>query len=77
MTHQRMNTIGDTTVIPNNLLRTFWHHQPKTDSNTSVDGGYQHGLHLPGQEGDNTYYVWDDPELIHPRYYYLEHNKKL
>ena len=77
MTHQRMNTIGDTTVIPNNLLRTFWHHQPKTDSNTSVDGSYQHGLHLPGQEGNNTYHVRHDPELIQPRYYYLEHNKKL
>ena len=77
MTHQRMNTIGDPTVIPNNLLCTFWHHQPKTDSNTSVDGSYQNGLHLPGQAGDNTYNVRDDPELIHPSYYYLEHNKKL
>ena len=74
MTHQRKHTIGDTTVIPKNLLRTFWHHQPKTDSNTSVDGGYQHGLHLRGQVGDNTYNVRDDFELIHPPYYYIEHH---
>ena len=74
MSHQHMNAIGDTTVIPKNLLRTFWHHQPKTDSNTSVDGSYQHGLHLPGQAGDNTYNVRDDFKLIHTRYNCMEYS---
>ena len=77
MTHQRMNTIGDTTVIPNNSLRTFWYHQPKTDSNTSVDEGYQHGLHLPRQAGDNTYNVRDDFEFHHTRYNCMEYSTYL
>ena len=77
MTHQRKHTIGDTTVIPNNSLRTFWYHQPKTDSNTSVDEGYRDGVHLPEQEGDHTYHVRHDHQPIHLHHYYLEHNKKL
>ena len=77
MTHQRKHTIGDTTVIPNNSLRTFWYHQPKTDSNTSVDEGYRDGVHLPEQEGDHTDHVRHDHQLVHLYHYNLEHHKKL
>ena len=65
MTHQRKHTIGDTPVIPNNSLRTFWCYKPKTDSNISVDEGYRDGVHLPEQEGDHTDHVRHDDLLVH------------
>ena len=55
-----MDSIGDT--IPKTLLCTFWHHQSKTDSNTSVDGSYHKGLHLLGRARNSAHYDTNDSE---------------
>ena len=77
MSYQHMDAIGDTAVIPKTLLPTFWHHQPKTDSNTSVDGSYQYGLHMLGQARNSAHNDRNDSECHNIHYNCMEHNKYL
>ena len=77
MTHQRKHTIGDTTVIPNNSIRTLWYHKPNTDSNIPVEEDYRDGEDLPGSEGDHPDHDRHDNQYVHFPHYSLENHQKL